>query len=241
MNLSIIIPAFNEVDYLPATLDSIRRASERLRDRADVGVEVIVVDNNSTDDTTAVAEDQGATVVGEPVQGIGRARNCGASVAEGDVLVFVDADVIVPVTLLEVVHEVMSDPGCIGGGVDVEYRPRRLVIRLYLRCWRQLARLTGMVQGATQFCRRSAFDAVGGYDESVWIGEDVDFLWSLKKLARGTGQRVQVVRKPRVLPSTRRFDKMPVWKVLLFTNPLFIALFRRWKAAWADWYKRPVR
>ncbi len=241
MNLSIIIPAFNEADYLPATLDSIRLASDYLRDRADVDVEVIVVDNNSTDDTAAIAEAMGATVVGEPVQGIGRARNRGASVAGGDVLVFVDADVTVPVTLLEVVHEAVSDPVCIGGGVDVEYRPRRLVIRLYLRCWRQLARLTGMVQGATQFCRMSAFKAVGGYDENVWIGEDVDFLWSLKKLARGTGHSVHVVRTPRVLPSTRRFDKLPVWKVLLFTNPLFIALFRRWEAVWSDWYKRPVR
>ena len=241
MNLSVIIPAFNEAGYLPSTLDSIQRASAHLRDRTGVDVEVIVVDNNSTDETAAVAEAMGATVVRETVQGIGSARNCGADVAEGDVLVFVDADVTVPVTLLEVVHEVMSDPDCIGGGVDVEYRPRRAVIRLYLRCWRQLARLTGMVQGATQFCRRSAFEAVGGYDEDVWIGEDVDFLWSLKRLARETGQHVHVVRSPRVLPSTRRFDKMPVWRVLLFTNPLFIALFRRWKAAWSDWYKRPVR
>ena len=73
-------------------------------------MEVIVVDNNSTDDTAAIAEAMGATVVGEPVQGIGRARNRGASVAQGDVLVFVDADVAVPVTLLEVVYEAMSDP-----------------------------------------------------------------------------------------------------------------------------------
>ena len=241
MNLSVIIPAFDEADYLPATLDSIQHASEHLRDRADVGVEVIVVDNNSTDGTAEVAEAMGATLVGEPVQGIGRARNRGACVAQGDVLVFVDADVIVPVTLLEVVHEVMSDPECIGGGVDVEYRPRRLVIRLYLRCWRLLSRLTGMVQGTTQFCRRSAFESVGGYDENVWMGEDVDFFWNLKKLAKETGQRVHVVRSPKVLPSTRRFDKLPVWKVLLFTNPLFITLFRRWKSVWADWYQRPVR
>ena len=241
MKLSIIIPAFNEAGYLPSTLDSIQRASAHLRGRADVDVEVIVVDNNSTDETAAVAEAMGATVVRETVQGIGRARNCGADVAEGDVLVFLDADVTVPVTLLEVVHEVMSDPECVGGGVDVEYRLRRAIIRFYLRCWRQLANLTGMVQGATQFCRSSAFEAVGGYDEDVWIGEDVDFLWSLKKLASETGRHIHVVRSPRVLPSTRRFDMMPVWRVLLFTNPLFIALFRRWKSAWSDWYKRPVR
>ena len=241
MNLSVIIPAFNEADYLPSTLGSIQRAFEHLRDRAGVNVEVIVVDNNSTDETASVAEAMGATVVEEPVQGIGRARNCGASVAQSDVLIFVDADVIVPVTLLEVVHDAMSDPACVGGGVEVEYRPRRPVIRLYLRCWRQLARLTGMVQGATQFCRRSSFESVGGYDESVWIGEDVDFLWSLKKLANETSQSVRVIQTPKVLPSTRRFDKLPIWKVLLFTNPLFITLFRRWKSVWADWYQRPVR
>ena len=136
MNLSVIIPAFNEADYLPSTLVSIQRASAHLRDRADIDVEVVVVDNNSTDDTAAIAEDMGAVVVCEPVQGIGRARNCGASVAQGDVLVFVDADVTVPVTLLEVVHDAMSDPACVGGGVEVEYRPRRPIIRLYLRCWR---------------------------------------------------------------------------------------------------------
>ena len=241
MNLSVIIPAFNEAGYLPSTLDSIQRASEHLRSKSGVDVEVIVVDNNSTDDTGAIAEAMGATVVREPVQGIGRARNRGASAAQGDVLVFVDADVTVPPTLLEAVHEAMSDPACIGGGVEVEYRPRRLVIRLYLRGWRLLARLTGMVQGATQFCRRSAFEAVGGYDENVWIGEDVDFFWSLKKLAKEKRQSVRVIQSPKVLPSTRRFDKLPVWKVLLFTNPLFITLFRRWKVVWTDWYKRPVR
>ena len=241
MNLSIIIPAFNETDYLPSTLDSIQRASAHLQDRADIHVEMIVVDNNSTDGTAEVAEAMGATLVGEPVQGIGRARNRGAGVAKGDILMFVDADVAVPPTLFEAIYTAMSDPACVGGGVEVEYRPRRLVIRLYLRGWRYLARLTGMVQGATQFCRRSAFESVGGYDENVWMGKDVDFFWSLKKLAKETGQRVHVVRSPKVLPSTRRFDRLPVWKVLLFTNPLFITLFRRWKSVWADWYQRPVR
>ena len=88
MNLSVIIPAFNEADYLPATLESIQQASEHLQARADVDVEVIVVDNNSTDDTAAIAGAMGARAVHESVQGIGRARNCGASAAQGDVLLF---------------------------------------------------------------------------------------------------------------------------------------------------------
>ena len=107
--------------------------------------------------------------------------------------------------------------------------------------WHLLGRITGMVQGAVQFCRKGVFSEVGGYDESVWIGEDVDFYWGLRKLARRTGRTVRLLREPRVRPSCRRFDKWPVWKILLWTNPVFIAVFRRWKPAWKGWYSDAVR
>ena len=241
--MTIIVPAFNEEAYLPATLGSVRAAADHLREHSDtdIDVEMIVVDNNSTDETAAVARTQGARVVHEPVQGIARARNAGARHAVGDVLVFVDADVALPPTLLHAIHEAMRDPACIGGGVDVDYRPRRLAVRLYLGGWRILARLTGMVQGATQFCRKEAFERVGGYDEKAWIGEDVDFYGALRRLARSERGTVRFIREPRVRPSCRRFDKWPLWRVLIWTNPLFIAVFRRWRTAWAGWYSHPVR
>lgn len=246
MKVSIIVPAFNEEAYLAATLHSIRAAADHLRahsdaDDDDVHIDVIVVDNNSTDETAAIGRNAGARVVHEPVQGIARARNAGARHAAGDVLVFVDADVAVPPTLLHVIHETMGDPACIGGGMDVDYRPRRFIVRLYLRAWRVLGRLTGMVQGATQFCRKSAFERIGGYDEKAWIGEDVDFHRALRRLTRAEHGTVRFMREPRVRPSCRRFDKWPLWRVLIWTNPLFIALFRRWKAAWSGWYSHPVR
>ena len=150
MRFSIIVPAFNEEAYLASTLDSIYASVEHLSARVDV----IVVDNNSEDETAAVAWAKGATVVREPVQGISRARNTGGRHAKGDVLVFVDADAILPHTLLEAILGAMSDPACVGGGVDVEYRPRRLLVKLYLRSWRLLGNLMGMVQGATQFCHK---------------------------------------------------------------------------------------
>ena len=239
--ISVIVPAFNEEAWLPATLESIRAAADHLRARSGVGVEVIVVDNNSTDGTAAVARDLDATVVHEPVQSIGRARNAGVRQATGDVLVFIDADVLVPRTLLEVIDATMSDLRCLGGGVDTAHDPRRLLVRLHLRAWRLLAALTPMVQGATQFCRKSAFEQVGGYGEDVWMGEDTDFYRDLRKLARRTGGRVRLIREPRVRPSSRRFDQWPLWKVLIWTNPVFIAFLRRWKAAWAGWYSRAVR
>ena len=90
MKFPIIIPAFNEEDYLPSTLDSIQAATEHLRTR--VNIEIIVVDNNSDDRTGAIASERGARNIHEPVQGIARARNFGAFHADGDALVYVDAD-----------------------------------------------------------------------------------------------------------------------------------------------------
>ena len=241
MKLSIIAPAFNEEDYLGPTLDSIRIAVEHLSACSGVGIEIVVDDNNSEDDDDAVARGKGTAVVGEPVRGILRARNTGARHAKGDVLVFVDADVIVPRTLLDAIHTAMSNPVCVGGGVDVENRPRRPFVRLYLRSWRLLANRMEMVQGATQFCRRDVFEQVGGYDEGTWIGEDIDFYWGLRKLAKETNREVRLIRNPRVRPSCRRFDKWPLWRTLVWTNPLFIALFRRWKEVWGGWYSDAVR
>ncbi len=241
MRLTVIVPAFNEEAYLAPTLGSIRAAAEEARAAAGVDVDVVVVDNASADGTGALARDFGATVVHEPVQGIARARNAGARRAAGDVLVFVDADVIVPRTLLVAMCAAMRDPSCVGGGVDVDYQPRRSLVRLYLRLWRLLARATGMVQGAAQFCRKEVFEEIGGYDEGVWMGEDVDFHWGLRKLARRTGRNVRFVREPRVRPSCRRFDKWPVWKILVWTNPVVIGLFRRRKAVWRGWYSGAVR
>ena len=98
----------------------------------------------------------------------------------------------------------MSDPECVGGGVDVKYRPRRALIRTYLQGWRLLSRALGMVQGATQFCSKAAFEEIGGYDETAWIGEDVDFYWAMRKLAKRTKSSVSLIRNPRVLASSRR-------------------------------------
>ena len=114
-------------------------------------------------------------------------------------------------------------------------------MRLYLCAWWALGRLTGMVQRATQFCRRRVFERVGGYDENARIGEGVDFFWSLRRLAEEERCAVQFVRDPPVQPSYRRFDKWPLWRVLFWTNPRFIAVFRRWRALWPGWYAQPVR
>ena len=119
MSMTIIIPAFNEEAYIGPTLDAVRAAADHLSTRSDTRVEIIVVDNDSEDGTVPVARNKGATMVHGPVRNIARARNTGACHAAGNVLVFVDADVSVPRTLLHAIHRTMSDPVCLGGGAAV--------------------------------------------------------------------------------------------------------------------------
>jgi len=108
--LSVIIPAFDEERYFSLTLAHLRRASDHLGACRDEEVEVIVVDNASTDRTAETALASGATVVPVPEHNIGRVRNAGASASAGDLLVFLDADTVVTEGLLSRVVEVMEDP-----------------------------------------------------------------------------------------------------------------------------------
>ncbi len=206
-----------------------------------MAVEVVVVDNGSSDATAKVAAAAGARVVHEPERNIARARNAGARAARGEILVFVDADVVIPELLLWRVAEEMADPLCLGGAVDTAYKPASLLVRAYLQLWRWVGKLTKMAQGAVQFCRREIFEQLHGYDEILFMGEDVDFYWRLRRQARIARQRVVLIGDVRVMPSCRRFDQWPLWRTLLWTNPLVIPFFRRRKQFWDGWYGSPPR
>jgi glycosyltransferase involved in cell wall biosynthesis len=238
-SLSVIIPALNEEAFLGETLKKLNEAIQWQRQQGcqHGPVQVIVVDNDSQDRTAAIARGLGATVVHEPIRNIARARNSGARFAKGDVLFFLDADTLIPPCLLSRIAAVMSDPSCEGGAVDVDQRPSRPVIRLYMRVYCLLGRLTAMAGGAAQFCRRQTFLALGGYDESIYMGEDVDFYWRLRRIARRARRKVCYIADMCVVSSPRRFDRWPLWRTLLWTNPALVALFRRRKRAWHGWYE----
>ncbi|MFZ0062195.1 MAG: glycosyltransferase [Pyrinomonadaceae bacterium] len=241
MLLSIIIPAYNEAAYLGETLASLNRAKTLLERENDIQVEIVVVDNDSDDATADIARTCGATVAFAKQHNVAKVRNAGVGVSRGEVFVFVDADTVVPDQLLARIAKTMSDRTCIGGAVDTDYRPQKVAMRIYLQSWRVLGKLLGMAQGATQFCRRDSFVMLNGYDETLFMGEDVDFYWRLKKLARSQNARVVFIEDLSVVPSSRRFDQWPLWRILVWTNPLFILLFRRSESCWEGWYRAAPR
>jgi cellulose synthase/poly-beta-1,6-N-acetylglucosamine synthase-like glycosyltransferase len=238
MKLSIIVPAHNEEKLLPETLRCIVAAMDHFGD----GAELIVVDNMSTDTTAQIAGEAGAKVIEEQVRNIGAVRNAGAAAAAGDVLVFIDADTLVPETLFSNLAEVMQDLQCVGGSVAVKYgKFERWWMNQYAKGWAFWGNIFNMRQGAAQFCRRLVFEAIGGYDDTVYLGEDIEFYWELERHARETGCRVEFIREPKVLTSTRRFDRMSLFKTLVLTHPVYILINRKRAEAWKDWYDKAVR
>ena len=153
--VSLIIPAYNEELFLPQTLKRIGRALSI----ADGPSEIIVVDNDSLDKTREVAEAFGAQVVHAKEHNISVARNAGAKNATGEVLIFIDADTLVPETLVQKITDALQDEKCFGGAVAVEYGDlQRRWMKFYLGCWQFWGGVFNMRQGAAQFCRKPVFE-----------------------------------------------------------------------------------
>ena len=124
---SIVIPAFNEENYLGNTLDSLRSGMSEI---SDLKGEIIVVDNNSSDKTAEVATAKGARVVFEPINQISKARNTGAKLAKGEYLIFIDADTQVSPELLGLVLKKLRYYNCGGGALPLSLI--LIVIRFFL-------------------------------------------------------------------------------------------------------------
>ena len=167
--LSIIVPAHDEAALIGATLDALQRAAAALR----LDHEVIVVDDASTDATAAIAAARGARVLRVEHRHIAATRNAGAAAARGDRLLFLDADTLVDATVLAAALAAM-DGGAVGGGCSVRLAGRvRWFERAFTAALMQVFRWVKIAPGCFLFCTRAAFDAVGGFDQRWYAGEDV--------------------------------------------------------------------
>src|SRR5262245_61274581 len=99
--ISVVIPAFNEEAYIERTIESLRAATTYLESLGGSTVELLVVDNASTDATATLATRLGVRVVDEREHNVSKVRNTGARAAMYDVLVFIDADTLVPRELFD--------------------------------------------------------------------------------------------------------------------------------------------
>ncbi len=235
---AIIIPAYNEAQELPATLVAVRRAMAG----QDLPGECIVVDNHSSDDTSAVAKAGGADrVVYEPVNQIARARNAGAAVTTANYLVFVDADTRIEAALLSRALELLQSKACVGGGAEVRFEDTPgLVGRFAIGLWKRISLLTRTAAGSFFFCRRDAFQAVGGFDEKLYAAEEVLLSRHLRKCGRKRGQAFVIITDPPVTTSARKLRwysnaQLIGWIVFMMLMPFAV----RSRRLCRFWYQRP--
>ena len=201
--LSVVIPTYNEERYLPALFACLKR--QDLRD-----FEVIVADNKSTDKTRAIAKRFGALVCAGGLPGIG--RNKGAALAKGQYLVFLDADVQFNATFLrESIAEFIRRDAACATARSTANSPR-FIAKFFIGTWDVYVRLTQQfyphAAGYCIFTTRAVHRKIGGFDESILIGEDSDYVLRASKKKRF------LVLGTIVLASTRRFDSQGYWRVL---------------------------
>ncbi len=184
MPVSVVVPTRNRARYLEVALASLRAQ------RGATALELVVVDDGSTDDTRSVAAAHGARV--EPVRGAGlnAARNTGVTATSGDLVAFVDDDVWVPpdwLAALAAGAEDHPDADAFGGPIHVRMEGPAPA------GWRQAPPITSldlgdsdrtadMVWGANFAVRRSAFERLGGFDEDIGgHGDEEEWLLGLQR------------------------------------------------------------
>ena len=236
MSYSVIIPAYNEEQFLPDTLTALDAAMGELGEKG----QVIVVDNNSTDATARVAEEHGARVVFEPVNQISRARNAGAAVADGQYLIFLDADTRASASLLRTALDNLQSGACCGGGSTVAFDRKDPFSDRLLGAWNWVSVKFRLAAGSFVYCLREGFDAAGGFSESVYATEEIWFTRKLKAWGKKRGLDFRVVETAPVVTSSRKLDWYSpfsmVLMLLLFTVFPFAPRFR---SLCGLWYKRP--
>lgn len=235
--ISFIIPAWNESRWLPRTLAAVHRVTAEL----DTTWELIVVDNASTDDTADLARQTGAKVVTEPIRQISRARNAGAAVANGRLLIFLDADTLLSAELLRTTRDLLLSGEICAGGARVEFdQLNHVIYRRGTELWNQASRYLGLAAGCYLFCTREAFEAVGGFSEQLYAGEEVFLSRCLTRWGRRHGQRFQIISDPPVITSGRKADWYSPWQhlVVIALVLLFPLSLRSRRLSWF-WYKRP--
>lgn len=235
---SIVIPAYNEAEELPATLVAIRTAMAAV---TEVG-ECIVVDNNSSDATAEVALAHGADhVVQEPINQIARARNAGAAEARGRYLVFVDADTRIRPELLVEALRLLQDTPCVGGGSIVRFEGEVSAVgRFSIGTWERISKRLRIAAGSFIFCRRDAFEAIGGYDESLYASEEVRFSRLIKKWGKRQKLSFHILDLAPVRTSARKLDwysgpQILGWIALMLLMPIAV----RSRRLCGFWYQRP--
>ncbi len=183
--VSIVIPAYNEEKGVSKTIESVLKQDYS-------PFEVLVVDNNSTDNTKEVAREFGVRVLSEKNKGVAHARQLGFTEAKGDIIISTDADTIHPKNWISnIIKEFSRDPKIVAvGGLGEFYSgppsarfaskylfyPFLVVDKIFSGGWN--------LSGFNMAIKKDAFMKTGGFATNLHMGEDIDLSTKLRKIGK---------------------------------------------------------
>jgi glycosyltransferase involved in cell wall biosynthesis len=193
--LSIVIPTLNEEKYFPLLLESIKK-------QAFSEYEIIIADAGSSDQTLKIAANFGCRIVpgGLPP----KAKNSGASCAQGEIVFFIDADVVLPVLFLKnaVVEFNKRQLGVGSFFLKSENKTRSLAYSILYNL-PSLVCESFLPQAMSIFmAKKKIHQKIGGFDESVKLGEELEYIRRAKKFGK-----FGVLKRDLVFVSSRRCQK----------------------------------
>jgi len=182
VKFSIVIPTFNEAKYIDATLQAIREQTFN-------DYEIIVKDGGSTDETLDRARRHAHKVLSTKDSSAADARNQGASRAEGEILVFVDADTTLPMNTLQRFNALLEDERVVGVSCRKTCQSPSLLDRLLYEFVNVSTYISYRlrVAGAYGNCmavRKSVFEFVGGFNPTIIVGEEQELIRRARKFGR---------------------------------------------------------
>lgn len=223
MSLSIIIPVLNEGNGIAATLQALAPLRAR-------GVQVIVVDGGSQDDSLAQAQPFVDHALAGP-QGRARQMNTGAALAQGDVLLFLHADTRLP-DAADVLVLAAIGAGARWGRFDVLIEGHSPMLRVVAAMMNLRSRLSGIATGDQAiFVQRAAFEAIGGFPDQALM-EDIEMS---ERLGRSGAPACLYAR---VRTSGRRWESRGVWRTIAL---MWCLRWRYWLGASPEQLERAYR
>ncbi len=193
IRFSIIVPAFHEEETIGDLIECLNRLD------SDKQSEIIVVDGAQEKDTLGAIHRNHVIKISSE-KGRAKQMNAGASVASGEILIFLHADTELPMHALKKIHSLMEQREYVGGAFDLGIKSDKLIFRVIgtLASWR--SRLNRIPFGDQAiFIRRDYFNRIGGYQE-IPLMEDVELMRRIKKLGDGIW-----IFHDRVMTSPRRW------------------------------------
>jgi rSAM/selenodomain-associated transferase 2 len=223
--ISIIIPVLNEAKNLPQTLEFLLNKP---------GIEIIVVDGGSEDETIQIAESLGIKTVFSP-RGRAKQMNLGAAAAKGKILLFLHADTRLPLDFEKLIYDTLDNPQVVAGAFSLKIDAQNWGIKLIEKMvnWRsQFFQLPYGDQAI--FMPQKVFQQIGGFPD-LPIMEDFESILRLKKLGK-----IALVPTP-VVTSARRWEKLGVWRTTAINQQIILAYFLGVSPhKLAGWYKTRI-